>query len=166
MQADYFSSDTQEFLMLLHKYEVKYLIIGGEAVIYYGYARLTGDVDFFYEISEENVQKLYQALEEFWGGNIPGIENVSELSEPGLIFLFGVPPNRIDLINNIKNVTFQQAWPARKTEFMTINKNNIPLYFIGLDDLIKNKETLDRPKDLEDLKYLKKIKEKTSEKFS
>jgi hypothetical protein len=95
MQADHFSLDTQEFLFLLNKYEVKYLMVGGEAVIYYGYARLTGDVDFFYEMSEENIPKLYQALEEFWGGNIPGIEDVSELNEPGLIFLFGAPPNRI-----------------------------------------------------------------------
>jgi hypothetical protein len=40
-----FSSDITEFLFLLHTYEVRYLVIGGEAVIYYGYARLTGDVD-------------------------------------------------------------------------------------------------------------------------
>jgi len=162
MQGDYFSSDTQEFLVLLNKYEVKYLIVGGEAVIYYGYARLTGDVDFFYDISEENVQKLYQVLDEFWGGNIPGIENVSELSKPGLIFLFGIPPHRIDLINTIQNVSFPQAWLSKTIDYITINKQNISIYFIGLDDLIKNKESLDRPKDLEDLKYLKKIKEKSS----
>jgi len=166
MQADYFSFDTQEFLVLLNKYEVKYLIVGGEAVIYYGYARLTGDVDFFYEISQDNVQKLYKALDEFWGGNIPGVEHVSELSKPGLIFMFGVPPHRIDLINTINKVTFQQAWLAKKTEFIMINKNKIPIYFIGLNDLIRNKESLNRPRDLEDLKYLKKIKEKSSEKFS
>lgn len=47
MKVSHFSKDVREFLMLLAKYQVKYLIVGGEAVIYYGYARLTGDIDFF-----------------------------------------------------------------------------------------------------------------------
>jgi hypothetical protein len=62
----------------------------------------------------------------------------------------------------MKDVTFQQAWPARKIEFIVIDKNTIPIYFIGLDDLIRNKESLNRPKDQEDLKYLKKIQERTT----
>lgn len=47
MRATYFSEDTRAFLQLLYKHKVKYMIVGGEAVIYYGYPRLTGDVDFF-----------------------------------------------------------------------------------------------------------------------
>ncbi len=47
--SDHFSADVAEFIFLLNKYEVKYLLVGGEAVIFYGHARLTGDVDFFYE---------------------------------------------------------------------------------------------------------------------
>lgn len=162
MQTDYFSPDIQEFFILLDKYGVKYLIVGGEAVIYYGHASLTGDVDIFYDSSKKNVQNLYQALQEFWGGNIPGVEDISELTKPGMIFMFGVPPNRIDLLNNITNVTFQQAWPSRKTDHMLIENKNVPIYFIGLDELIKNKESLGRPRDLEDLKYLKKMKEKSN----
>lgn len=162
MRADYFSPDTQEFLILLEKYRVKYLIVGGEAVIYYGHARLTGDVDFFYDISKTNVQNLYQALLEFWGGSIPGVEDMKALSRPGMIFMFGVPPNRIDLLNNITHVTFQEAWPSRKTEQVVISNKNVPIHFIGLHDLIRNKEALGRPRDLEDLVYLRKIKEKSS----
>lgn len=41
---------------------------------------------------------------------------------------------------------------------------NTPLYFIGLEELIKNKETLKRFKDLEDLKYLKKAREERNKK--
>ena len=47
VEAAHFSPDIQDFIRLLYTYGVKYLIIGGEAVIYYGYARLTGDIDFF-----------------------------------------------------------------------------------------------------------------------
>jgi len=42
LTADSFSRDILDFLLLLHKQEVRYLIIGGEAVIFHGYARLTG----------------------------------------------------------------------------------------------------------------------------
>ena len=49
-----FSPDTRDLIALLHKHGVRYLIIGGEAVIYYGHIRTTGDVDFFYDQSDEN----------------------------------------------------------------------------------------------------------------
>ncbi|MFX0146030.1 MAG: hypothetical protein ACFE9C_18330 [Candidatus Hodarchaeota archaeon] len=52
----------QEFIMLLTKNNVKYVIVGGEAVIYYSYARLTGDLDFFFGTSKENAQRLCNVL--------------------------------------------------------------------------------------------------------
>ena len=48
IESAHFSPDVREFIGLLHKHGVRYVIVGGEAVIYYGYARFTGDVDFFY----------------------------------------------------------------------------------------------------------------------
>ena len=59
MKSSYFSIDIQEFLYLLSKHQVKYLIVGGEAVIFHGYARLTGDIDIFYDASPDNVEKLF-----------------------------------------------------------------------------------------------------------
>jgi predicted nucleotidyltransferase len=159
MKASHFSEDTQEFLKLLAKRNVKYVIVGGEAVIYYGYARLTGDVDFFFEGSKENVQRLYDVLDEFWRGDIPGVNSFEELMESGTILQFGVPPNRIDLVNHIDGVTFKEAWTGRATRSIEISGKSIPVHFIGLNQLIANKEAIRRPKDLEDLKYLKKAKE-------
>lgn len=43
MKALPFSQDALEFLHLLHQHGVRYVLIGGAAVIYHGYARLTGD---------------------------------------------------------------------------------------------------------------------------
>jgi predicted nucleotidyltransferase len=158
MKASHFTRDIQDFLRTLHIYRVKYLLVGGEAVIYYGYARLTGDVDFFYEQSEENVLNLYAALEEFWQGSIPGIEGPGELLEPRVIFQFGIPPNRIDLLSHVDGVSFRGGWENKVTTSVTINGEGIFIYFIGLDDLIANKRAIDRPKDKEDLKYLLKAK--------
>ncbi len=143
-------------MSLLYKHSVKYLIVGGEAVIYYGYARLTGDIDIFYERTFENIKNLYNALNEFWRGNIPGIEKKEELMEEGIILQFGVPPNRIDLLNKITGVSFSEAWENKKCEQVKSRRRTmVKVYYIGLNELIKNKEALTRPKDLEDLKYLK-----------
>jgi predicted nucleotidyltransferase len=159
MKSSHFSKDIQEFLYLLYKNKVKYVIVGGEAVIFYGYVRLTGDIDIFFESSPKNVKRLYKALTEFWEGIIPGLKGQEELLEPGVIIQFGVPPNRIDLINKIEEVSFNKAWDSKVTEKIRIKAQAVSIYFIGLYQLIKNKESLERPKDLEDLKYLKKRKE-------
>lgn len=157
MNISHFSPDTQEFLILLAKHDVKYVIVGGEAVILYGFARLTGDVDFFYDASETNSKKLYKVLLEFWEGNIPEVENEKELQEPGLIIQFGIPPNRIDLLNQIEGLQFREVWDNKTEIEIKVDGNKISIYFIGIDQLIKNKELLKRSKDLEDLKYLRRV---------
>lgn len=157
MKADYFSPDTQQFLALLHKYQIKYLVVGGEAVIYYGYPRLTGDIDLFYSLDDENVDLLYDALSEFWGNDIPGLKSAEELQSLGYVIQFGVPPNRIDLLNQIEGVSFDNAWNNRLEESIVIKKEKVPIFIIGLSDLIVNKRQTGRNKDLEDLNYLESI---------
>lgn len=98
IDASTFSPDIREFLRLLHAHGVRYLIVGGEAVIFYGHARLTGDVDFYYDIDFDNARRLFAALDEFWEGSVPGLGCPEELAAPGFIVQFGVPPNRIDLM--------------------------------------------------------------------
>jgi len=143
--------------MIFSKYDLKYLIVGGEAVIYYGYARLTGDIDFFYNNSPENVDKLYESLLEFWEGVIPGVSSVADFLEDGIIIQFGQPPNRIDLINSIDGVIFEEAWNSKVQETITIKNQNISFYYIGLEALIKNKQASSRYKDLDDLRFLSKL---------
>ena len=60
MKAEQFTSDVREFLRLLAVHRVRYLIVGGVAVIYYGYGRLTGDVDFLYDCSQDNASRLWR----------------------------------------------------------------------------------------------------------
>ncbi|MHA1370722.1 MAG: DUF6036 family nucleotidyltransferase [Promethearchaeota archaeon] len=152
-----FSKDVQDFLFLLYSHKVKYLIVGGEAVIYYGHARLTGDIDIFYDTSKQNIGNLFEMLRQFWSGNIPSIHNKNELIEPGLIIQFGVPPNRIDLINKISGVTFQKAWRNKETALIQVHHQQIPIHYMGIKELIKNKETVGRFKDLDDLRFLRNV---------
>jgi hypothetical protein len=155
MKTSHFSPDIQDFLLLLSTHKVRYVIVGGEAVIYHGFARLTGDIDFFYEPTAENARRLYRTLDKFWRGSIPGIQSPRELTSQGVIVQFGVPPNRIDLVSSITGVSFGDAWKSRVREKVKIKKRIYSVFFIGLDQLIKNKEAIRRHKDLEDLKYLK-----------
>ena len=135
-------------------------MVGGEAVIYYGYARLTGDIDFFYESSPDNAQKIYAALNEFWHGDIPGIKKQNEFTQKGMVFQFGVPPNRIDLLNAIDGVKFSDAWKEKETQLYLFKKKKFPVHYIGIDDLIKNKRAVHRNKDKDDLIFLEAVKKK------
>jgi len=157
MKASHFSKDAQEFLKLLSMHRVRYVIVGGEAVIYYGHARLTGDLDFFYDRTRENCLRLYAALHDFWQGNIPGIAAPQDLSAKNLIIQFGLPPNRLDLLSQITAISFAQAWKDKVFEKIQIGKKEYPVYYIGLKQLIKNKTAVKRHRDREDLEFLNKI---------
>lgn len=153
-KKDYFSNDTRELLYLLHMFRVKYLIVGGEAVIYYGHARLTGDIDIFYEKSPKNSKALYSVLKEFWSKKIPIIKSAEDLLKYNMIFQFGVPPNRIDLINNIENVKFKESWENRTRTYTSYNNRRFIIYYIGIEQLIKNKKAVGRFRDKDDLEFL------------
>lgn len=152
-----FSKDIREFLVWLSRHGVRYVIVGGEAVIYYGHARLTGDIDIFYDRSPGNCQKLYAALTDFWQGSVPGITSSKDFHGKDLIVQFGLPPHRIDLLSAISTVSFSQAWEGKVTERMKVERVEYPIYYIGLVQLIANKKAVKRPRDSEDLEFLSRI---------
>jgi len=155
----YFSPDISDFLRLLRDHEVRYLVVGEEAVIHYGHARLTGDIDLFYDAGVENVERLYRALQECWQGTVPGMADARALAEPGAIFQFSVPPNRIDLLNRIDGVMFVEAWTNRREVLVPAPDGEVRVWYIGLADLIRNKTAAGRGKDLEDLRFLRRLRD-------
>lgn len=143
---------------MLNTHNVRFMIVGGEAVIFYGHVRLTGDVDVFFEGTADNAGRLFRALNEFWHGVIPGEMKPHDLQRNGVVFQFGVPPNRIDLLNHIDGVEFDDAWSHRCEAVIGEGADRIPFNYIGIDDLIVNKEAAGRPKDLDDLRYLYQVR--------
>jgi hypothetical protein len=73
----------------------------------------------------------------------------------GVVAQFGVPPNRVDLMNEIDGVSFAEAWKGRTIDSAVLAGRRVALAFIGIRELIKNKEAMGRYKDLDDLKYLR-----------
>lgn len=154
MNANQFSRDTRDFLRLLAAHAVRYVLIGGVAVVYHGHVRTTGDVDFLYDCSPENASRLWAALVEFWRGAVPAVTGAQELADPNLVVQFGRPPNRIDLIASLRTVTFAEAWATRVQEQIVVDGKVVPVAILGLRELRRAKQEAGRPKDLDDLAHL------------
>ncbi len=142
------NQDFKEFIQLLNDNQVKYLVIGGYAVAVHGHPRYTKDIDIWIEISEENAQKLVTALTQF------GFESLGLTSDdfqtPNQIIQLGYPPNRIDLITNPDGIDFQACYDSK----IEVILNDVPVKFINLDNLKKNKLASGRLQDLADLEKL------------
>ncbi len=113
-------------------------------------------MDFFYASDEANAKALFEALIRFWDGDVPDVQNHSELMKPGMIIQFGRPPNRIDLLNRIDGVEFKEAFRDSTVVGLDAGSKEIPIRYLGLEHLVRNKAASGRPKDLEDLRYLQK----------
>jgi hypothetical protein len=154
IESSAFSTDVLELLRLLEKHGVDYLIAGGEAVIFHGYPRFTGDIDFFYDRTIENAGRLFDALLEFWQGSVPNIKSASALMEEGMVFQFGRPPYRIDLLNKIDGVTFAEAWLGRETPKVVGAGEPVTVLYLGKEALVTNKRASGRGRDLDDVEHL------------
>jgi len=142
------NQDFKEFIQLLNDNQVKYLVIGGYAVAVHGHPRYTKDIDIWIEISEENAQKLVTALTQF-GFDSLGLTS-DDFQTPNQIIQLGYPPNRIDLITNPDGIDFQTCYDSK----IEVTLNDVPVKFINLDNLKKNKLASGRLQDLADLENL------------
>lgn len=138
----------KEFLRLMISSDVRYLLVGGIAVGYYGYPRATGDIDLWVDNSSENGEAVARVLRGF------GLElNESfydVFREQGKVFRMGRPPLRIEVLTGISGVDFNACYPRRqKAQF-----DDIEIDIISLDDLKANKLASGRTNDIDDLANL------------
>ncbi len=141
--------DFKDLLSLLTKAKVKFLVIGGYAVIHYGYDRSTGDIDIWIAIDPKNVDKVCKVLWRF--GNYSHSEvNPGTFKLPGKILVLGREPNRIDVLTGPAGVSFDACY--RRRHKVTWDGIVVPL--ISLEDLRINKRAAGRSKDLADIQYL------------
>jgi len=153
--VSYYSDEHIRFLKHLLESEVKFILIGGHAAIYYGVNRNTGDLDILIEPTQDNGKQLLEALRKM-GLELPHIEPLE--FESKLVLSFGVEPDAVDILNYTPGIEFTSAFEnAQKIDFSGLK---IPI--IEIRDLIKNKESLERQGekshlDKYDLAVLKKI---------
>ncbi len=147
--------DFKEFIELLNTREVRYVMIGGWVYNLYAPPRMTGDIDFFIEITPANEQKLRLVLTDF------GFS--SALPKPGApwlvpekVIMLGREPCRIDILCRVDGITFDEAFADRRV--VTCEGVTIPV--LSIENLIRNKEAAGRDKDLLDVATLRMIKKK------
>ena len=141
--------DFEDFLRLLEAHHVEYMIVGGYAVAFHGYPRFTKDIDVFFEVSPTNLDRLTCALVDF------GFQEQSvprdALGAPGKVLAIGVEPVRIDLLNQISGLTYSEA----RNGTVRGQYGDVTVTFIGLEDLIRNKDSTTRAKDKADVEELR-----------
>jgi hypothetical protein len=155
------SKEHTKFLKALVKNEVRFLIIGGHAAIYYGVHRNTGDLDILIEPSSANGTKLLRALHAL-KLDVPDIK--PEEFQSRLILSFGLEPDAVDILNYTPGISFDTVY-QNSHELLF---NNVKVRIIDIRDLLKNKEALNRQGekayldkyDVEVLKRIIKSKEK------
>lgn len=145
--------DYKELLRSLNSKSVRYLLIGGYAVIFHGYPRFTHDLDIVISNDHENLAKCIAALNDF-GFTGPDV-SVSLFTKPKSVVRMGIEPVMIELLNYIKGLDFDDAYSRRDLREV----EDITVSLISLSDLIKNKLTVARDKDIADVTELRKRNE-------
>lgn len=126
------------------------MVVGGYAVSFHGYPRPTGDLDVWVGVQPAGVEKLVRVLAKFGFGNA-GLTPDLFLT-PGRVVRMGVPPVRIEIINQISGLEFSTSYAHRVEAVL----DGVSVVLIAREDLIANKRAAGRDKDLNDLKHLEK----------
>jgi hypothetical protein len=150
-----FLKEHKRILLLLAKHEVKFILIGGYAVIYYGYERTTTDMDIWLKPTNENRNKFIGALEEdnFVQSGLDDIHKMN-FTKPQVLHI-GKRPNKIDFLTKPYGLNFKEA--AAKQVLLPLQDHHIPV--LHFDHLIISKMLLGRPQDKADVDMLQKIRE-------
>jgi len=145
-----FYPDFREFLLALNTNNVRYLLVGGYAVIFHGYSRTTGDMDIWIDRTEKNYSNLVEALKDF---KMPIFDMTLEnflAADHFEVFRFGRKPVAIDIMVKMADLDFSKCY-ERVTFF---EDDGITIPVVHLQDLITAKKAAGRNKDLDDIEHL------------
>jgi len=134
----------------LNREGVKYVVVGGCAVILHGYYRTTHDIDLLVDSSPENIRRLKKALREMFQSN--EVLEIHDVDIDRYAVVRFVPESEeivIDMIGRIGKIDFEVA--AQDIKEVELEGIKIPV--CGLSTLIETKKGM-RPKDKEDLLFL------------
>lgn len=146
--------DFLDFIRAFNEANVKYMLVGGYAVIFYGYARNTGDLDIWVERSKKNYERIMHAFQIF---GMPifdmTLDNFLDFQRLD-VFSFGSPPVSIDIITELKGMSFERTFPFAVDKVT----DEVPVKTISFEQLMEAKMASGRYKDLQDIEQLKKKK--------
>lgn len=145
----------QDFRDLLAEFEaekVEFLVVGGYAVAHYDRPRYTKDIDLWVHSAPPNVEAASRAISAF-GAPTHVVDALRNARQDQIVWL-GTPPLRIDMIQDVANIPFAEAWLRREI----VRWDDVDVPIIGLDDLLVSKRAAGRPQDLVDVANLERVK--------
>ncbi len=143
--------DFVDFLKLMQKHQVRYLVIGSWAVALHGRPRYTKDIDILVAREPENARKIMLVINEFGFGSV-GLSAEDFMREHYVVQL-GFEPNRIDILTHIDGVQFEEA--EQRKHNILVGEVSLPV--ISILDLLKAKQAASRPQDLADIDQLNRL---------
>jgi hypothetical protein len=142
------NSDFRDLLSTFNAHDVRYLVVGGYAVMKYTEPRYTKDLDLWIEASPVNARAVFLALRAF-GAPLSGI-TAGDFESEGTIYQMGRPPVRVDILTAIDGIGFPEAWANR----VTTDFAGVPVHVIARQDLLTNKRASGRLRDQLDVESL------------
>lgn len=143
------NSDFKELLSIFNANNVRYLVVGGYAVMKYTEPRFTKYFDLWISPDAENAEAVFKSLREF-GAPLEG-RTPASFTQKNSFYQMGRPPARVDILMSIDGVGFEDAWARHETT----DFDGVPARIISRLDLIANKQASGRLQDLMDLENLK-----------
>lgn len=140
--------DLREFVALLLSNKVDFVVVGGHAVAYHGYPRMTEDLDLLVRPTRENGERIAKALDDF-GFSSVGLSAVDFTATDRVIQL-GLAPNRIGVLTRLYGVEFGDVWRSR----VAASVDGLSVSMISKDALIRNKRATGRTQDQADVERL------------
>jgi hypothetical protein len=144
----------RDFIDLLSAFSdrrVRFLLVGGYALSFYGRPRTTGDLDLWVDSSRSNAQRVFEALRDF-GAPLEGISS-DDFSTPGTVFQIGVAPGRIDVLTSLTGLRFQDVWRRRRRA----SYGPARIALLSESDFVRNKRKLGRARDIADAEEVEEI---------
>jgi predicted nucleotidyltransferase len=138
--------DLKQLLRAFNEHGVEYLVVGGYAVGIYAEPRATKDLDLFIRSEVKNSEAVFRALAAY-GAPIAGLTPADFRDDPDSVFQIGHPPARVDILQHIDGVTFDEAWQERAETSL----DGIESHVISAHHLVQNKRNSGRLRDLADV---------------
>jgi hypothetical protein len=154
-------TDFEGLLRILAGQRVDFIIVGGAAATVHGASRLTQDLDIVYGRSPENLRRIAEALaalHPYLRGAPAGLPfrlDVETLQR-GLNFTLVTDLGDLDLLGEIAG---GGGFEALLPHALRVEVYGNPCYVLGLERLIEVKRAAGRPKDLEAIAELERIRE-------
>ena len=142
--------DQRDLLLAFNAHKVRYLVVGGYAYSFYAEPRATKDLYVFVDPTAENATAVFRALTDF-GAPLAGM-TAADFQDGKYWFQRGVALSRIDITQRIDAVDFDSAWQSSEPGMAA---DDIPVRYISLEVLIRNKLAAGRPRDLVDVEDLR-----------